>query len=486
MSDLDSMESLINEYTGDIDIPQVTDEKPGELEQENETTFVINSIEDLVVFSYNVRSGTKYEGQTVKLGVNLDFKSDKSYVDPDRTDYGVYGYDGNLKQLLTTGEGFIPIGEQAIDGENYFYGTFDGDNNVICSLYENINTDENLRAGLFSTTYGKIQNLGIVNTNINVKGAATIIGGLTGGSYNDIHNSCVTGSINVIGSSWVSVGGLCGNIYSANIENCYNLANINCQSISTSIEVDIGCGGITGGGYKDTTIDKCFNGGDLIANSSNTAIHVAGICSVTHNEETVVKNCYNFGDMEGITQHTNPDLLPTMGGIISVSRGSSIKNCYNFGKLINNIKVNSITGGIVGYQHISNSEISNVFNLGKIEIKVTDIYSVGGILGVRGGNIEINIIDAYNIGKIEANSIDSSSYRGAITGTNTSDLITFNNCYYLKSSYDIGLNYGLNSGIEELDNISEFPSVLEVVNKEGTFKEDANSINNGYPILSWQ
>lgn len=50
MSDLDSIESLINEYTGDVNIPQVTDEKPGELEKENETTFVINSIEDLVVF----------------------------------------------------------------------------------------------------------------------------------------------------------------------------------------------------------------------------------------------------------------------------------------------------------------------------------------------------------------------------------------------------------------------------------------------------
>ena len=107
---------------------------------------------------------------TVKLGTNLDFKSDKSYVDPDRTDYGIYGYDGDLKQLLTTGEGFIPIGEvRGSDYENNtFYGTFDGDNNVICSLYENINTNENIRAGLFSTNYGEIKNLGLINVDINV------------------------------------------------------------------------------------------------------------------------------------------------------------------------------------------------------------------------------------------------------------------------------------------------------------------------------
>ena len=203
MSDLDNMESLINEYTGDVNIPQVTDEKPGELEQENETTFVINSIEDLVVFSYNVRSGTKYEGQTVKLGVNLDFKSDKSYVDPDRTDYGIYGYNGNLKQLLTTGEGFIPIGSQ--DETNCFYGTFDGNNNVICSLYENISKESDVYAGLFSNNNGDIRNLGIINTSITVKGETTSIAGIAGCNYNNIYNCYVTGNIKVKGSHWMSI-----------------------------------------------------------------------------------------------------------------------------------------------------------------------------------------------------------------------------------------------------------------------------------------
>ena len=89
MSDLASMESLINEYQNNISIPQVKDENPGELEQEGTDTFVINSIEDLIFFSYDVTTnGTTYEGKTVKLGVNLDFNSDKSYVDPDRTNFG--------------------------------------------------------------------------------------------------------------------------------------------------------------------------------------------------------------------------------------------------------------------------------------------------------------------------------------------------------------------------------------------------------------
>ena len=88
MSDLASMESLINEYQNNISIPQVTDENPGQLEEEGTDTLVINSIEDLVFFSNDVTNGNTYEGKTVKLGVNLDFNSDKSYVDPDRTNFG--------------------------------------------------------------------------------------------------------------------------------------------------------------------------------------------------------------------------------------------------------------------------------------------------------------------------------------------------------------------------------------------------------------
>ena len=109
MSDLANIDSLITEYQNNINIPQVTDENPGQLEQEDANTFVINSIEDLAFFSYDVTNETTYEGKTVKLGTNLDFNSDKSYVDPDRTDFAQYGYTGPLKQALTSGTGFSPI-----------------------------------------------------------------------------------------------------------------------------------------------------------------------------------------------------------------------------------------------------------------------------------------------------------------------------------------------------------------------------------------
>ena len=136
---LGDMEDILNEYATGIEVEQVTDENPGVLEGTgtSEDPYTINSIEDLVFFASNVTNGNTYEGQTVKLGLSLDFNSNKSYVEPLRTDYSQYGYNGELKTLLTTENGFIPIGTiyNDTDRENYsFKGFFDGNDNSILNV----------------------------------------------------------------------------------------------------------------------------------------------------------------------------------------------------------------------------------------------------------------------------------------------------------------------------------------------------------------
>ena len=42
------------------------------------------------------------------------------------------------------------------------------------------------------------------------------------------------------------------------------------------------------------------------------------------------------------------------------------------------------------------------------------------------------------------------------------------------------------TGVEIIENLSEFPSILSVINTENAFKADTNNINNGYPILTYQ
>ena len=96
----------------EINVNKVKDEKPAELSGKGteEEPFLIESIEDLIYFSYQVRSGeNNYENQYVELTTDLNFASSDSYVNPDCTEYGKYGYDGKIKEEIDK-NGFIPIG----------------------------------------------------------------------------------------------------------------------------------------------------------------------------------------------------------------------------------------------------------------------------------------------------------------------------------------------------------------------------------------
>ena len=132
-SSLTEIEEKINDNLKEENVEQIYDKNPGILEQDtsNSDISIINSIEDLVVFSYNVRNGNTYEGKTIKLGVNLDFNSKRSYSNPYRTDYGQYGYDGKLIEKLNSGNGWNSIGNEINIEQNNFKGIFDGNNKSI-------------------------------------------------------------------------------------------------------------------------------------------------------------------------------------------------------------------------------------------------------------------------------------------------------------------------------------------------------------------
>ena len=473
----------------DIPIIQVDDNNPGQLEQEDTNTLIINSIEDLVFFSYDVENGNRYENKIVKLGTNLDFNSNKSYVDPNRTDFAEYGYNGPLKELLTSSIGFDPIGEN--DGENNFYGIFDGDNNVICSLYINMKSDKRASAGLFSTCYGEIRNLGLVDVNITAQGElTTAVGGLTGGGYNNIYNCYVTGNINATGSSWMPIGGICGILHGNTIENSYNMASIECKNIKEDNgNANIVLGGIVGQVEgEEININKCFNRGDITVDGGNNEIEIGGICGManTLNNISIIKNSYNNAKIVGKTLNGSYNIA----GIISMlSQTSKIINCYNAGEIVakGDTENNAFRiGGITAFQS-SNSEVDSVFNIGKITIQVETSNNhlvVGGIAGSTAWSDSVKMSNAYNIGKIELENAVNQNI-GSISGN--SKLATLKNCYYLTGSYEVAIGNGdLVEGVQELESIEKFPTVLNVVNGEGEFKADTNNINNGYPMLSWQ
>lgn len=76
--------------------------------------YVIMSIEDLVYISQQSNNNKEeYKGKYLILGKSLDFNSDLSYINANTTEYDEYlGGDGTtgLKEQLTKGNGFMPIG----------------------------------------------------------------------------------------------------------------------------------------------------------------------------------------------------------------------------------------------------------------------------------------------------------------------------------------------------------------------------------------
>ena len=444
--DLLKQEDLINETLNGVEVEQVTDEKPGELEKEDENTLVINSIEDLVFFAYDVTNRNNYSGKTVKLGTSLDFNSTKSYVDPLRTDYGKYGYDGELKTLLTTGEGFIPIGT-IYDRDismNHFCGIFDGNYNTIYNLYQNVEeSDKVLIVGLFGTNMGTIKNLKMENINLN-------------GTTNNMH---------------ILMGAIAGR-NSGNIENCSTVGKINI--IANGVK-SIFAGGISGQGDSsgiENSINRCYSSANIKINVNNiNTTKVAGIGNIGG---MLIKNSYFNGKVE-INGQYEGNVLSSITGI---GISENIENCYNLGELVQNMESNnSYIGGIT-----NGTGAKNCYNLGNI-LSNSTLNHNGGI-DANAQDTEIN--NCYNIGNL-IKVDEATGFFGALTGTGKN--LVINNSKWLVNTAEMSVSQNLGNVTDNsicVNTLEEMPTILEVVNEEGAFKEDINNINNGYPILYWE
>lgn len=458
---LKDYEDYINNAIGDVS--QVYDSNPGVLEGSGteQDPFVINSIEDLVVFANNVTNGNTYQNQYVKLGVSLDFKSDKSYVDPKRENY--FGYAGKLKDALTTGEGFNPIGTTIVksdvtDTSNSFCGSFDGNGKQIINLLMNkdvSNMVETNRYALFGADlFGKVENLGVtkVNYSLSANGQKSGMAGIVVNNKGTIRNCYVTGNINVIQNGEAEIYSVGITIFNRGIiESCYNLATIN--GISTS--------------------------------NTNSSCYCAGIVSNNEDEGAAIRNCYNIGNIALESEGTSI-VFAQVGGIARVQDAGNIENCYNIGdincKVSGEIVEDSQVGGIIS--NIKKGKVTNVYNSGKITISLegqTRIY-VGGIAGEVSGELK----GSYNVGIINNVNQATNCLMGEISGRAREEGSITNSFYLNNQPIRVNLS---NSCVttqvtsEQLKN----DEILNLLNQNGTvWKKDISNVNNGYPIFIYQ
>ena len=239
---------VIDNSPGDI----TKDENGKELAGTEDEPYEIWCIEDLCDFSNRINNNKTIS--YVTLMQTLDFKSNRSYVDGKISTEGLISSCNSVEELknnLTTGEGFTPIGISASTGR--FRGTFEGNNKEIRNLY--INTEG--YAGLFGEAFGvTINDLGVTGS---VTSTNNIAGGIVGVSGQSYYNNCYNKAI-ITAKSYA--GGIVGNggQQARELNNCYNLGDVTTNGIA---------GGIAGNASGE--VNGCYNLGNIKSSTGNYA-----------------------------------------------------------------------------------------------------------------------------------------------------------------------------------------------------------------------
>lgn len=120
-------------------------------------------------------------------------------------------------------------------------------------------------------------------------------------------------------------------------------------------------GGIAGYANDYATIDNCVNYATVYASGNGGNADVGGIVgrvseSQNDGKGTRVRNCVNYGSVDGNGYHT--------GGIIGYQLGSSyVSNCANYGSIHGS---SACIGGIVGENYNKTSVVYNCVNAGTV------------------------------------------------------------------------------------------------------------------------
>lgn len=326
--------------------------KGGVADGSKENPFQINCIEDLVTFSMMVNGGNtelgiasnQFQDQYVALIRTLDFNSIFSYNDYTTTKYGDLNTDGIVEDIRTeltkTDEGcigFTPIGNAT---NRYFKGIFDGQENEIKNIYENLEKSASLFGYVDSAEIKKLTISGeIKSTNSDAAGicfvaSKTIIKGCT-------NNAKIFGG---------EIGGIAKEITETTILNCENKGKLNGNG-------DIG--GIVGLLGNNCQIINCVNIGNIIGNAflsgseGNYAATGGIVGRGVSSDETKIYNCYNVGTVHQNRENVYVYANSSAGGIVGNSGryGTyiTIANVYNIGEIYGPMFGSTqYRGGIVG------------------------------------------------------------------------------------------------------------------------------------------
>ena len=176
---------------------------------------------------------------------------------------------------------------------------------------------------------------------------------------------------------------------------------------------------------------------------SHTDAYVGGIIGYTATLTTVT-NCYNTGEIIGLSKSASMEDVHVGGITGCATQGITITNCYNTGRIVGSayIIANQSTGGIIGCASRNDyNKIKNCYNTGDITCiissQITKKACGGGIIGSIN---ELDINNCYSTGTVTMNYYNGTAYSGGIIGGPINDItqIQISNCYYLGATQGIG------------------------------------------------
>lgn len=215
------------------------------------------------------------------------------------------------------------------------------------------------------------------------------------------------------------------------------------------------CGGIAAYNYPTGIVDQCtnhasitamnqvggvvgMNGGTVTASGNTGAItanyYFGGVVGYTTSSSAacIIEKCYNTGTITMDEPAGMGRGAAYMGGITSriYSNKTVIRACYNTGDLIVGASVSSSNlriGGIVGHTN-KPGQLTDCYNAGNATIKGKANY--GGIVGEM-ANQAVVITNCYTVGKI---TVDGGSGNLFSAFGKASDTAVITNCYALDNA----------------------------------------------------
>ena len=275
---------------------------------------------------------------------DITLDKDKGYTD-----------DGQGNYIVTTAEGLKAVADIANNGNlginitlteninltdmewtpigtnynNAYTGIFDGNGHTITGLTV---TGSNDYAGLFGRigSGGTVKNVKLEGVKIESDNDMSSVGGVAGDSYDgNIENCSVSGSVS--GNS--TAGGVVGAQWGGSITGC---------SSSATVNAGIAAGGVAGGTNSGASLTGCYATGDVTLVSNDIGTCYAGGVVGNNGSSSTLKACYAWGSVTG----SKSSGTVYVGGVTGSNDLGTLTACYHAKGTVNGPA--GTTGGVAG------------------------------------------------------------------------------------------------------------------------------------------